>query len=389
MTSESVCNNMTKTACKKGPETMGAAGTYSGNSFEVPRHFRATSRGGLRHWIKGGWLALFFVCTGLLVEAETISHPLAPEPVAVSRSALPEGFLKESPGTVEDLKSIEGHIQGLLERLSPAVVAVQIGGTTGSGVVISEEGLVLTAAHVSGRPDRDVRFTFADGTRARGKTLGTNHEMDAGLMRITEPGPWPKVDTGMINDVQLGDWVLALGHPGGYDPERSMVIRLGRIIRMNSSSLRTDCTLVGGDSGGPLFDMHGRVIGIHSHISSSTAANFHVPIKTYHDDWERLVAGENWGSEPRSGPFAYLGVMLAEDAEGCLLDEIVPDSPAHEAGLKANDIVLRFNGNAIQDSVALLRHLRQRRPGDEVRLVVKREEEEMSFVVKLGTHPAR
>jgi serine protease Do len=378
---------MTKSMCKRGPEGR-AVGPCIPGLFQVVQWWQSTERKGLRPWLLRGWPALLLLFIGPLVQAENSIRPLAPEPAAI-RETLPGGFLKESPGTLEDLKSIEGHIQGLLDRLSPSVVAVQIGGTTGSGVVISEDGLVLTAAHVSGRPGRDVRFTFPDGTRARGTTLGTNHEMDAGLMRITDPGPWPKVDTGLIREVSLGDWVLALGHPGGYDQERPMVIRLGRIIRMNSSSLRTDCTLIGGDSGGPLFDMHGRVIGIHSHISSSMAANFHVPIKTYYDEWDRLVAGENWGSEGRSGPYSYLGVMLAENADGCFLEEIVPNSPAAKAGLRANDIVIKFNGGAIEDSDALLRRLGRSRPGDEVRLVVRREGKEMTFDVILGTHPAR
>jgi len=82
---------------------------------------------------------------------------------------------------------------------------------------------------------------------------------------------------------------LALGHPGGFDLKRSLVVRLGRIIRLAPDALQTDCTISPGDSGGPLFDMHGRVIGIHSYISSSPADNFHVPITAYYHSWTMLV----------------------------------------------------------------------------------------------------
>jgi len=147
----------------------------------------------------------------------------------------------------------------------------------------------VTAGHVCGAPDRDVSVTFPDGKIAHGKTLGVDLESDTGLMKITEPGPWPHVATGDLEQTKMGDWVLALGHPGGFDLKRSLVVRLGRIIRLAPDALQTDCTISPGDSGGPLFDMHGRVIGIHSYISSSPADNFHVPITAYYHSWTMLV----------------------------------------------------------------------------------------------------
>ncbi|MDO8629667.1 MAG: serine protease, partial [Phycisphaerales bacterium] len=220
---------------------------------------------------------------------------------APAKADVPGAFAKAAPASINDLKAIERHVKTLMPRLTPAVVAVEVGGATGSGVVISEDGVVLTAAHVSDEPNRDVRFTFPDGKTARGKTLGTNHELDAGMARITDPGPWPHVPIGDLNGARLGDWVLTLGQPGGYEKERPIVVRLGRIIRLTAGALQTDCTVTAGDSGGPLVDMHGKVIGIHSRISDSTSENFHVPISAYSDSWDRLAKGENWGgSQPPS-----------------------------------------------------------------------------------------
>src|SRR5438876_4038480 len=96
---------------------------------------------------------------------------------------LPAVFHKPSPASVEDLKAIERHLKAIITRLSRAVVAVQVGGATGSGVVVSEDGSVLTAGHVCGNTNREVRFTFPDGSTARGKTLGLNNDMDAGMMK--------------------------------------------------------------------------------------------------------------------------------------------------------------------------------------------------------------
>lgn len=224
-------------------------------------------------------------------------EPDFPAPVPGKRVALPAGFDGPTPGSVSELAGMQAHVMALVRRVTPSVVAVRVGGSTGSGVVISADGLVLTAAHVAATPGRPVRFFFPDGSTVRGRTLGTNHGMDAGLARIEEEGDWPWVPVAEAGSGVLGEWVLGLGHPGGFDPDRSMVVRLGRVIRRTAMALQTDSTLSGGDSGGPLFDMHGRVVGIHSRISHSTAENYHVPIDAYLQDWVRLTRGESWGEE--------------------------------------------------------------------------------------------
>ena len=242
---------------------------------------------------------------------------------------------------------------------------METGGATGSGVVISEDGLVLTVAHVCDRPNRDVKFIFPDGKTARGKTLGTNHEQDAGMMQITDKGPWPFAELGTLAETRLGDWVLTLGHPGGFDPERPMVVRLGRIIRLAPVGLQTDCTISAGDSGGPLFDMRGNVIGIHSRISDSTAENFHVSITAFRDSWDRLVKGESWGDERSQRP--WFGVRGVEHPDGCKLESVEEDAPAYKAGLKAGDVVRKINGHEVKDYATLRRLVAESKPGDEAK----------------------
>ena len=150
--------------------------------------------------------------------------------------------------------------------------------------------------------------------------------------------------------------------------------------------LRTDCALVGGDSGGPLFDLDGKVIGIHSRIGERLTYNIHVPVDTYRLTWDRLVKGDVWGGRKKSGP--YIGVQLNEDARECRIAEVDKNSPAEKAGLKADDVVLRFGKDTVEDLEDLLTLIDKRKPGDEVPIRVRRGKEILNLKVIIGKHPA-
>jgi len=283
---------------------------------------------------------------------------------------------------------MEQHVKALAARVSPAVVAVQVGSGSGSGVIISADGLVLTAGHVCGEPDRDVRFTLPDGKTARGRTMGANHDNDTGLMKITDHGPWPHAEMGDLRQALIGDWVLALGHPGGFDLRRSLVVRLGRIIRLDPDALQTDCTISPGDSGGPLFDMHGRVIGIHSAISTSAAENYHVAVTEFYEGWKLLVKVPA-GTKPAVKPLAFVGVLGEDDPDGCRLTTVDEGSPAAKAGLKAGDLVVQVDGREVKLYASLLRWVAETEPGETLRLSVKRGDELLSLDVKLEASPQK
>jgi serine protease Do len=131
---------------------------------------------------------------------------------------------------------------------------------------------------------------------------------------------------------------MAVGHPKGYKTGRPPVVRLGRVQDNFRTLIRSDCTLVGGDSGGPLFDMNGKVIGIHSRIGPSITYNIHVPVDCYREDWDKFVAGEVFPNNERP----YLGVQGDPDGKECKILKVYPDSPAEKAGIKEGDIVLLF-----------------------------------------------
>ena len=210
--------------------------------------------------------------------------------------------LNEVPRNPDDLASIEKHVQRVVERVTPAVVGIIVGPGQGSGVIISEDGYVLTAGHVSGKPDQKCTIIMPNGETLKGKTLGQNTGIDSGLVKITDEKAkgrkFPFLDMGKSIELTKGQWVIAIGHPGGFRLNRTPVVRVGRVLLAEPFLIRTDCTLVGGDSGGPLFDMRGNVVGIHSRIGGKEITeNVHVPVDTYRQTWAKLTKGESWGGQ--------------------------------------------------------------------------------------------
>lgn len=297
---------------------------------------------------------------------------------------LPEAFKKETPETVQELRDIQSHVSMLAQRVMPAVVGVKIGAGQGSGVIINAQGYVLTAGHVSGKPGREASIILADGRKVKGLTLGANREIDSGMIQITEPGEWFHVEMARSADLRRGQWCMALGHPGGVRVGRPPVVRLGRVLAFADNAIRTDCTLVGGDSGGPLFDMYGRVVGIHSRIGTPITANIHVPVDTYRDTWTRLVKGDYWGDD-EEGP--YVGIKIEDTAKVCRITEVSAGSPAEKAGLRTNDIIVAFAGKNIASVSDLGNILQDRRPNDQVDVLIRRGENTLTIPLRLGTRP--
>lgn len=334
------------------------------------------------------------IASGLAVlGAETRAKATAATEGTTSRSYrffrdIPAAARKRAPASIEELKEIEKRVEMLLPGILPAVVAVDIGNSSGSGVIISPDGYVLTAAHVSEKSGREARFTLPDGRVLRGKTLGANHELDAGLMKISDPGPWPFVDRGQAEDMRLGDWVLTVGHPGGYEIGRAPVVRLGRVIRLPSPMLQTDCTITAGDSGGPLFDLRGIVVGIHSRISDSATENFHAPIQAFNEGWERMLKGEVWGEEaPPERP--SIGARGSDHDQGCLLEYVDEEGTAGKAGIKAGDVLHSIDGVRITGSDSFRERLRELKVGQQIEVEYYRDGAKHSVKLKVGVRKQR
>ena len=314
-------------------------------------------------------------------ESSEIATTSFGSPAIVALPKLPAAFLKAVPESVDDLRTMESHVQSLVSKLTETTVALTVGNAQGSGVIVSEDGYVLTAAHVSGSPGRRVGIRLSDGTRAFGRSLGHNKTLDASLIKIEKPErKWPHVAMAQLEDIQPGDWSVVMGHPGGYQRGRPPVFRLGRVIHVDDQVIQTDNELVGGDSGGPLFDMYGRVIGINSRIGPNTSFNLHTPINAYTDYWDRLVDSEEFILH--SG--ALLGVQGERTEQGLKLTKVRPDEPAGRAGIKEGDILIRFQSEQVRGIEHLIELVGQERPGRRVTVVVLRDQEMLEFTVRLG-----
>lgn len=319
-----------------------------------------------------------------LLVAFSIHSPVA------SQDAKWETNRTTQPDDVEELKALQSVVKKVIEKTTPATVGIIIGMGAGSGVIVSEDGLVLTAAHVSGPPDKDCRLVLPDGRVVKGKTLGTNDKMDSGMIRITDKGPnngkWPFVEIGKSDAMKKGQWVVSLGHPGGYKKDRPPVARLGRMVDPllttgpNKGLSQTNCTLVGGDSGGPLFDLDGKLVGIHSRIGLTLNMNIHVPTEQYKKEWADLVAGVQIG-RPLKAP--VLGVTFDEKAPNVLVETVYEDGPAARSGLKDGDVITQFDGTKVATADDVRALLLKRKAGDEVVLTVVRGTKTLSFAVVL------
>jgi serine protease Do len=317
----------------------------------------------------------------ILPAAETTASPAAGEELAKANL---DRLLKGSPPMgLDDLRVMQDHVRKLTDQLMKCTVGVQVGQAQGSGVIISKDGYVLTAAHVAGKANKTVQFIMSDGRVLRGKTLGLNRTLDSGLMKInSKDEEFPFAEMGQSDQLKDNQWCLATGHPGGYQEDRKAVLRVGRVLLNQTDTITTDCTLVGGDSGGPLFDLSGKVVGINSRIAGHLNANMHVPVSTFKETWDRLAKGDEWGYMPGNKPF--IGVKGDNSATTAKIASIEPNSPADKAKVQPGDIVVKVDDQEVQDFDALIRIISEHQPGDDVKLLVKRGEETVELSLEIG-----
>ncbi|MFT5302542.1 MAG: serine protease Do [Mariniblastus sp.] len=277
------------------------------------------------------------------------------------------------------LKEIQHKITSVVSENRPSCVAVTDGLGFGSGVIVSEEGLVLTAGHVMASSDRgQYQIILPSGKRVQAKALGKNLNTDTGMLKIVEPGPWPFVKINQTENFQSGQWVVSLGHSGGWELGRNAPVRTGRILAQQQHHLLTDAVLIGGDSGGPLFDLDGTLIGIHSSIGDSVAENRHVTMSSFERDWERLLRGDSWGELPKlnsneeRAKRGLIGVRVDKTANRCLIKSVAPDSAADELGIAAGDIVTSFDQIEIINGQHLIDVIKRRRSGDRCPIIIER-----------------
>ena len=317
-------------------------------------------------------------------------------------SARPYFNDQKAPEKLADLLNIQKHLQENLEQTRAATVCLEMAaGGSGSGVIISKEGLILTAAHVTGGVDRDITVIMEDGTKYKGVSLGLESSTDAAMLQIVDKGTFPYVEIDKDDSFRLGDWVFALGHSGGFDKERGVNVRVGRLTRQADSTIQSGCMLIGGDSGGPLFDIKGRLIGIHSRVGQSKEESMHVPLREFQRNWDEMLGSKflaEGGFASRGVPgTGFLGVVLEKsEDEGLRVAEVYPESAAEKAKLKVDDVIksvssrlldIDLEADELDEASKLYEVLGQLASGDSVNLSWSRDGETHEKKIILGERP--
>ena len=269
----------------------------------------------------------------------------------------------------------------------------------GSGVIVDPSGIVLTNAHVVEQAS-EIEVVTADGKKHKAKLVGMDKRTDLAVLRIQGGGPYPAAALGNSDKVSVGDWVLAIGSPFGLEQTvtAGIISAKGRVIGHGpfDDFIQTDAAINPGNSGGPLVNMSGEVIGINSAILSRSGGNvgigFAIPINMARKIYTELVAK---GKISRG----WLGVSVqmltpelaksfgAKDTNGVLIADVIQDSPAQQAGLKAGDILLEFDGKKVESPPDLQRAVGLTSPGKVAQVKVWHEKSERQVQVKIGEFP--
>jgi len=268
------------------------------------------------------------------------------------------------------------------------------GTALGSGFIISADGYVVTNNHVIEDAD-EVEIELFNGGTLRATVVGTDPRTDIALLKVEADRPLPFVNFGNSAEMRVGDWVLAIGNPlgQGFSVSAGIVSARGRTLSGSYDDfIQTDAAINRGNSGGPLFNMGGEVIGVNTAILSPSGGSIGIGFSMASD----VVAGvvdqlEEFG-ETRRG---WLGVRIqnvSDDiAEAIGLDEVagalvtdVPDGPAADAGIEAGDVILSFDGENVANNRELVRLVALAPVGETVRVVVFRDGGTQTMLVTLG-----
>jgi serine protease Do len=184
--------------------------------------------------------------------------------------------------------------------------------------------------------------------------------------------------------------LVALGHSTGFDPARTPPVRFGRLMSDGPGNYFTsDCTLIGGDSGGPLFDLKGKLVGINSSIGWSWKNNNHAGVDGFREDWDRLLAGETWGAlqmNPLANPETpVLGIVMGmrDEGRGVRVQKVEPNSPAAAAGVRVGDTIVAVDNEPVLGGAELQQVLIKKEVGDLVSLGLMRGQEKLKIDVEL------
>jgi S1-C subfamily serine protease len=293
------------------------------------------------------------------------------------------------------------------DRLAPSVVTISAdisqagrsGGSVGTGMIITSDGEILTNAHVV-EGATAIRVRLAGETEPRAATLlASDPSNDLALLRITGDGFWP-VTFADPESIRIGDEVVAIGFALDLDGEpsvtRGIVSALDRTISTSAGALngliQTDAAISSGNSGGPLVNGAGEVVGINTAVArgSATTAASNIGFAISSGEAISVIESLRTHSDGTVREQGYLGIGLADrtdGGQGAVITEVQPGTPAAEAGMLEGDIVLAVDDSVIEGSLGLIATIRDREPGQAISIVVLRDGARLDLETVLVARP--
>jgi len=268
----------------------------------------------------------------------------------------------------------------------------------GSGFIIAPDGYILTNNHMVEGTDK-VTVELADGRKFTAKITGTDPESDIAVIKI-DADNLPYLELADSDTLEVGEWVLAIGNPLGFSHTvtAGIVSAKGRSVGLAyfENFIQTDAAINRGNSGGPLLNLEGKVVGMNTAIYGATGnigIGFAIPVNMAKHAYKQLREG---GSVERGflgigfdqlSPGVAVSLGLEEDTKGIIITSIVEGSAAEKAGLLPYDIIVEFEGQPVEKRNEFLNRVAMLKPGTEVNLVVLRDGKTQKFTVKLGKRP--
>jgi putative serine protease PepD len=332
-------------------------------------------------------LPLGGLALGGAFDSTTSTVTVAPAPAASGEAAAPVAPARSATD-----------VSGLYQRVSPGVVSVDVisgsGAGTGSGFVLDGAGYILTNDHVVQGAD-SVRVRFEEGGPISAKVVGTDESTDLALLKIDPSAhKLTPLALGSSKSLKVGQSAIAIGSPYRLQGTLTtgVVSALGRSITAPNNFpidnvIQTDAAINPGNSGGPLLDSGGRVVGVNAQIATNTGSNdgvgFAIPIDTAKQVLPQLKTGKKI-ERP------YLGVSTSDatTGTGAIVRRVVTGGPAADAGLQIGDRILAVGDSTVSESADVATAVVAGKPGDQVKIKVRRGSSERTVTVKLGTRPA-
>ncbi|MEL6523725.1 MAG: Do family serine endopeptidase [Pseudomonadota bacterium] len=323
-----------------------------------------------------------------------LADQISPSVVNITTSTTVARNTQPQMPQVPEGSPFEDFFRDFLDREDGAPGGPRRSSALGSGFVISEDGYIVTNNHVIEGADQ-IQIEFFSGRELDATVVGTDPNTDIALLKVDSDAPLEFVPFGNSDIVRVGDWVMAMGNPLGQGFSVSAGIVSARNRELSGTYddyIQTDAAINRGNSGGPLFNMDGEVIGVNTAILSPNGGSIGIGFAMSSSVVTRVVDQLKEFGETRRG---WLGVRIQdvtpdvaeaiglEEVSGALVTD-VPDGPAKDAGMEAGDVIMSFDGVDVANTRALVRRVGNTEVGKAVRVVVFREGNTQTLRITLG-----